>query len=263
MNATALFYVPAWLIMIMLVLLVQLSYRSGSWYKGMLMRKGKIETDSPGTIEGSMLGLTALLLAFTFNMSATKFTERQKTIVEEATTIGTAFLRCDLYPDSVRRPLQQGFKRYLQARIDYFHAGVDETKLKAAMHDADVQGLHIWRLVAAHAQRPLSLIPTNQMVPALNNMIDIATTRDAQRKAKVPPLIYLVLFIQLLVSAFFLGYQKKDSVSPVYPYAWVFMTCLTLYLMLELDRPRRGIINLGNSEQKIEELQSLFTEQTK
>jgi hypothetical protein len=263
MNATSLFYVPVWLIILLLILVMLLIYQFGSWYKAALVRKGKIEIESPGTIEGSMLGLTALLLAFTFNMTATKFTERQKTIVEEANMISVAFLRCDLYPDSMRNLLRQDFRNYLQTRIDYYNVGDSEYKLKAALHRSDEYGLIIWRRVASYAQRPQSLIQTNQMVPAVNNMLDITITRDAQRTAKVPPFIFLVLFIQLLISAFFLGYQRKEKVSPIYPYAWAFMTCLTLFLMLELDRPRRGIINLHNSEQKIEELKTLINEQTK
>ena len=121
MSSTFLFYVPSWLITLVLIPVAVIVYRLGHQLKKRAIRKGRAGIDSPGTIEGSMLGLSALLLAFTFNMSATKFSERQKLIVEEANKIGTALLRCDLYPDSMRNTLRQDFKQYLEARIKYYN----------------------------------------------------------------------------------------------------------------------------------------------
>jgi hypothetical protein len=38
------------------------------------------------------------------------------------------------------------------------------------------------------------------------------------------------------------------------------MTTITVYLILDLDRPRRGILNLDAAEQKVVELRNMFTE---
>src|SRR4051812_10007705 len=42
-----------------------------------------------GTSEGSLLGLMALLLAFSFSMAASKFETRRQTIVDEANLLNT------------------------------------------------------------------------------------------------------------------------------------------------------------------------------
>jgi hypothetical protein len=53
-------------------------------------------------------------------MSASKFDTRRQLIVEEASDIGTAILRYDLYPDSVRTRLGADLKNYFESRIAYF-----------------------------------------------------------------------------------------------------------------------------------------------
>src|SRR6478736_3907725 len=59
-----------------------------------------------GTINGTLLGLLGLLLAFTFGMSSSRYDTRRQLIIEEANDIGTVILRTDIYPDSVRQVLR-------------------------------------------------------------------------------------------------------------------------------------------------------------
>jgi hypothetical protein len=221
-------------------------------------KPAKGHSENQGLIEASILGLTALLLSFTFNLSATKFEERRKIIVEEANNIGTAILRCDLYPDSVRTPMMHDFQKYVETRISYYEAGDDEQKISEALRLSDIYAGRIWNRTATYALNSNKLIPTSQMVPALNNMIDIVTTRDASRKAIVPPVIFMVLGLLLMISAFLLGYKQKERRRPVHVYAWAIMVSLTLYVMIELERPRRGILHLDNDAQKLVDLRKLF-----
>ena len=52
--------------------------------------------------------------------------------MEEANDIGTAILRSDLYPDSIRNEFRKDFKNYVQARIEFFDAGHDLAKVKVS-----------------------------------------------------------------------------------------------------------------------------------
>jgi hypothetical protein len=84
-------------------------------------RKGmSTEDKSIGPLEGSMLGLLALLLSFTFGMSSSRHDRRVNIIIEEANSIGTAILRSDLYPDSIRNEFRKDFEAYLETRIAFF-----------------------------------------------------------------------------------------------------------------------------------------------
>ena len=211
-----------------------------------------------GSVEGSMLGAMALLLGFTFSIAISKFETRRQITVEEANDIGTAILRCDMYPDSVRNPLRADFKEYIETRIAYYAAGNDEEKIKQELVKAGEISDKIWKRVALHSQKPNTLAVTAQMIPAVNSMIDIVTTRDAGRISRVPRLVLWVLLALVLISSFVLGSDyngKKRNKILIFSYALA-MT-LTLDLITELDRPREGLINLNAVEQKMIDLREL------
>lgn len=68
------------------------------------------EINGASTIEGSLLGLLALLLAFTFSMANERYDTRRAVIIQEANAIGTAVLRADLYPDTTRQQFRADFR---------------------------------------------------------------------------------------------------------------------------------------------------------
>ena len=66
------------------------------WIANRISRNQKNKEFIPedfGPVEGSLLGLLALFLAFTFNMSATRYDMRRQVLIDEANDIGTAILR--------------------------------------------------------------------------------------------------------------------------------------------------------------------------
>ena len=233
----------------------------GFRYKKIQIKKyPDLEPAGLGATEGSMLGLMALLLSFSFGMSASKFDNRRQLIVEEANDIGTAILRCDLYPDSVRASLRTDFKNYLESRIAYYAVGDDYGKIQATLSKSDSISALCWKKVSAFSHNPNSLVMTAQMVPALNAVIDIVTTREASRTNVVPRLIIVVLGLLTVISSFLAGYGNKGHErNPILVIAFALMTTLALYLVLELDRPRQGYINLEPAEQMMVNLRSNFT----
>ncbi len=95
----------------LLFLMMILAFMVGNRIRRYKERKGKmIEDKSIGALEGSLLGLLALLLSFTFSMSSSRHDRRVNIIIEEANDIGTAILRADLYPDSIRQAFEKILK---------------------------------------------------------------------------------------------------------------------------------------------------------
>jgi hypothetical protein len=214
-----------------------------------------------GPTEGSLLGLTALLLSFTFGMSASKYESRRVLIVNETNEIGTTILRCDLYPDSIRNHLRADLKNYLETRIDYYDAKDNERLIQNSLVRSDSISKIIWNTVAVLAHDPKNMIATQQMVPSLNGMIDINTTREGGRRAMIPGMILIVLCILIIVSAFLSGYGSKSlERNKVLVFAFAIMTTLALYLVIDLDKPRQGFVNLNSTEQLLVDLRTLFTE---
>jgi hypothetical protein len=252
-------HIPIYFLSAIIFFLILLFNWFGFKFKKWHLEKypGRVPEDL-GAVEGSMLGAMALLLGFTFSIATSKFETRRQITVDEANEIGTAILRCDMYPDSVRNPLRADFKEYIETRIAYYAVGDDEEKIKQELVKAGEISNRIWKRVALQAQNRDNIAVTAQMIPAINDMIDIVTTRDASRISRVPRLVLLVLLGLVLISSFVLGSDyngKKRNKILIFSYA-IAMT-LTLDLITELDRPREGLINLNAVEQKMIDLREL------
>lgn len=260
MSKTFIFDMPAPVLATITFLLILVLNWLGFRYRKFQSAKGDEELEGTGTIEGAMLGLMALLMAFSFSMAAGKFDTRRQVIIEEANDIGTVILRCDLYPDSIRNLLRADLAKYVDARIAYYEAGDDDEKIKLALQDATSHSGKVWQRATLLSQNLDNRVRTEHMIPALNNMIDIVSTRESSRISKVPPIILLILFFLTLASSFLLGYGNKGKKrNRVITVGFAFMVSLVLYLIIDLDRPRRGIINVDAAEKMIVDLKNNFT----
>ena len=211
-----------------------------------------------GAINGTLLGLLGLLLAFTFSMASSRFDNRRQVIIEEANNIGTVILRTDIYPDSVRQLLRANLKEYVEARIAFYQVGMDEKKIIEYYLKADSLSGKIWLIAANYASINNSLTITSQMIPALNAMIDITTTRRAAGEATIPDSIMYFLFILCLGSSFLLGYDNKNKIDWIVVMGLAVMLSITVFNIIDLDRPRSGLINMDKPNQKIVELRGMF-----
>jgi len=215
--------------------------------------------DKMSSVEGSILGLLGLLLGFTFSIAVSKFETRRHIIVEEANAIGTTILRADLYPDSIRALLRSDLKLYLESRIAYYKAGNDEQKVTEEIEKGEVISGRIWKRVAFYSQSEEYRVRSMMMIPKLNEMIDVVVARDASRISIVPPLVLWTLLFLLAASSFLLGSDyngEKRNVILLVGYSLVMS--LTLNLISELNHPREGLINLDQTEKKIDDLRKML-----
>jgi hypothetical protein len=211
-----------------------------------------------GAIEAAIIGLLGLLIGFTFSGAASRFDDRRHLIANEANAIGTAYLRIDLLPPDAQPPVRERFGRYLDARLETHRQGGNlEAALAAWRRAAELQR-EIWSLAVAASRRPEAPQPAATMlvVPALNEMFDIATTRKAAVLVHPPSVIVWMLFGLSLVSAFLAGYAF--SVSKKRPLAHMLVLALavsgTFYVIRDLEYPRLGLIRVDASDQPLIDL---------
>ena len=262
MNTSLLYQTPtAFIIISLFALMLLFNWIGFNIHKRQITKNSVSPTDGLGPVEGSLLGLLALLLSFTFGMSASRYDNRRQAIVAEANDIGTAVLRCDLYPDSIRKVLRADFKEYVHARVAYYRSGTDAGKNQAAIKDAEKYSGRIWATVMEQAQDKENVLRSQQMIPAVNSVIDSVTTGDSAKNATVPESILWFLFLLILTASLIVGYSSGyKKINHVVVSGFALMTVLTVFLILDLDRPRRGIINTDAATQKIIDLQSMFKE---
>ena len=97
-----------------MVVRVELGYRIG------LRMRHRANDDSKShinAIQGSILGILALLLGFTFSLSLQRFDSRSEAVVEEANAIGTAWLRTQMLPEQIRVEVQATMREYAEVRV--------------------------------------------------------------------------------------------------------------------------------------------------
>ena len=257
--STFLYRMPLPLIVFVLFTGIFLLYFSGATLgKYKKLNNPEAKAEGIGPLEGALLGLLSLLLSFTFSMSASRYDARRALIVKEANDIGTVILRSDLYADSLRTQFRKDLQEYAEARIAYYEAATNKI-ISQELTKAGVISGRIWERATIISKKSPEVVRDNQMLPAVNEMIDIVTSRDASRLATVPePIIYLLIILTLLGS-FIVGYGKKEKKND-----WIIitlysvMTVLTIYTILDLDRPNRGNIKTDTPHKKMNELRSFF-----
>ncbi|HTE31277.1 MAG TPA: hypothetical protein VK666_12940 [Chryseolinea sp.] len=251
--------IPTPVVVIIIFILIILFYLAGHHIRLKVIARNpdhaKIDL---GRINGTLLGLLGLLLAFTFGMSNSRYNTRRELRIEEANHIGTATLRTDIYPDSVRKLLRANLKEYLEARIDFLQAGMDVDKMTSSYRKAETLSKKVWDIAASYAKVDDITTRTSQLIPALNNMIDITTTSRAAGEGTIPDSIMYFLFILCVCAAFLLGYDHKDKVDWIIVIGFAIMLSATVFNIIDLDRPRSGLVTMDNANQKIVELREMF-----
>src|SRR4030095_7747659 len=212
------------------------------------------------TLFGALFGLSGLILAFTFGMSNPRL-QRVRTVVEdEANEIGTAIHRSDLYPDTVRDGFRADFKNYLEAVIAYYENPTNLERRLVAKDNALKARDRLWSRAAQQSKVLPSIIPSQQMIPALNGMFDIAQTREIVLKARIPDLVLHMLFVCLLAGCFVAGYTSYtfDYRDWIIVGGFVLVTAMVVYTTIDLSRPLRGLIQDDAGQEALREMRHMF-----
>lgn len=211
-----------------------------------------------GAVEGAVFGLLGLLVAFTFSGAAARFDVRRHLIVEEANAIGTAYLRIDLLPPGAQPGLKENFRQYLDARLAVYRALPDIEAAKAELvRSVALQGT-IWEQAVIACQQTTSPATMTLVLSALNEMIDITTTRTAALKTHPPMIIFWMLGGLALASSMLAGYGMSSSKTRSWLHILGFaaMMAVTMYVIFDLEFPRLGFIRIDAFDQVLVEVRN-------
>lgn len=209
-----------------------------------------------GAIEASVFALLGLLIAFTFSGAASRFDARRALIVAETNHIGTAYLRLDVLPASAQPALRESFRRYVDSRLAAYRVGPDMAAVRAELARGGALQQEIWRQAVAASRAADSQPAAAQLLSALNAMIDITTTRTMAMRMHPPAIVFVMLFALALVSALLGGYGMASAKAP----SWLHMLgfaavmALSVYVILDLEFPRLGLIRVDAFDDALVEL---------
>jgi hypothetical protein len=206
-----------------------------------------------GPVEAAVFGLLGLLIAFSFSGVAARFDSRRQLIVEEANAISTAYLRLDLLPADAQPGLRELFRRYLDSRLATYQklpdiAAADAELVKSAQLQRD-----IWRQAIAAAQQSANAAATMLLIPALNDMMNITTTRTMAMEMHPPEIIFVMLFGLALTGALLAGYGMGGSTSRSWLHMLGFAAALAMscYVILDMEFPRFGFIQVTRFDEAL------------
>lgn len=217
----------------------------------------KTKTDNKNSeISSALLGLLALILGFTFAMSGSRYENRKNNLIDEANCIGTAILRSDIYPDSLKNEFKKDFNSYLNSRKEYYLLDNDEVKLNASLKQSAEASEKLWNRATFFAKNKDYFIQSNMMLPALNEMFDSASKSNMVLNSKVPETIVYLLFAFSIVISFFIGYNSglEKKINAKFISGFCFLICIVIFITLDLDRPRRGLIKLDTEIKIMQQL---------
>jgi hypothetical protein len=209
-----------------------------------------------GIVEGAVFSLLGLLIAFTFAGAATRFDGRRQLIVEEANTIGTAYQRIDLLPEHAQPALRELFRRYVDSRLETYRKLPDIDAAKAELaRSRSLQG-EIWSTAIASCRDSGSQPAHMLLLPALNPMFDIATTRMEAMNIHPPAIIFVMIGVLTLIAALLAGHGMAGSSAPswVHTVAFAAVMALTVYVIIDIEYPRFGLISVQGSDRVLVEL---------
>ena len=210
--------------------------------------------DGIGAVDGMVYALLGLLVAFTFSGAASRFDDRRALIVTEANDIGTAYLRIALLPTASQAPLRDAFHRYVDSRMASYARDNSEEDFNQAFDTSKQIQAEIWKIAVEAGRQPDAPPAANMLLlPAINDMIDITSTRAAALRVHPPWPIFAMLLLTAMVCALLAGNAMLRSRSPnwIHIVGFALITTVTLYVIADLEYPRRGLIQVDALDQML------------
>jgi hypothetical protein len=226
-----------------MVVALDLGFRAGR-RAGLEERAGA--GNQVGAIQGAVLGLLALLLAFSFSSAMSRFLERQDLIAQEANAIGTSWLRAELLEEPARSELRSALEAYTAHRMEASERlgqGWDPEIL------AEVDRLHarIWSAASGGVRKRPDLALA--ILDPVNEVLDVHALRVAAVWKHLPGVVLFLLAACSLLSVGAIGYgcgmdrRRRWRLC----LSLAILVSAALWITVDLDHPRQGLLQLDDA----------------
>jgi hypothetical protein len=196
-----------------------------------------------GFILSGVLGLLALLMAFSFSMALNRLEERRDLMLQEASAVGYLAMLADGLPQEQARALKADLATYAAARLKAAEMADGAARIAAAERAAALRepvAAHVRAVLREGTPGPLPVA----LAGAYDAIEDTAVRRQALSQAHLPARVLWLLAAYAVISAAMLGYALAGSRARhrVASTTLYLLTALAFGVILDLDRPRAGAI---------------------
>jgi hypothetical protein len=242
----------------------------GSMEFGRWLRRKRVENKADivesGAVEGVVFAVLGLLIAFTFNTTASRFDDSRRLIVEQANALGTAWLRVDLLPQSDRGPIRRGMRDWVKLSLDFLPSLTERDSAPFSEHLKEAQRLQdqTWKAAVAAVDRNPKPQYALLVLAPINDWIDLSTTRLEINKRDLPPVVMPTLIFLSLLGAMLAGFAMGGtrSRSPLHMLAFAAAIAFCLYVVIDLNHPRAGLIRVDAADEAMRQLYASMTADT-
>lgn len=189
----------------------------------------------------SVMGLLALLVAFTFSMALERFDTRWVNVLDESNAIGTTYLRAQLLAEPDRAQISKLLVDYTDTRIALgtAHPGPEQRQL---LEHSDRLVVDLWTATVAAFPSIREASFSHSFLDSMNGLIDMDAKRKAGRGFHVPSAVFLALFLYQLVAAGLISYVVVGQRSRQSARVLFVLLGLLLLLIIDIDRPTSGAV---------------------
>ena len=233
--------VPIWILFVGTGLLVLATIEVGFRF-GTSAHRSETEKESPVSgVSGTILGLTAFMLAFSFGIVAERYDSRKALVREDANAIRTTWLRAAFLPESDRSETRALIRSYLDLRLTFTQGNdVTPSRVRDVLQRTDEIQRRLWAIAVANGKKDLNSDVAALYVDSLNEVFDIHALRKAiGLQTRVPRGVWISLYGLIVLGMLSVGYHtgiagsKRSKATVILALSFSLVTTL----IAVLDRP--------------------------
>ena len=234
--------VPIWIVFVGTILLLMLFMEVGYRLGGNAHRRSVDEKEAPiSGVSGTILGLSAFILAFAFSIVTDRYDTRKALVRDDADAIRTAYLRAGFLPEPDRIESRRLLKEYVQARLVVTRgSNIGQQELGRFLAGAELVHRRLWTIAVANAERDMNSDVAALYIESINQVMDVHASRLAIGvRMRMPIGIWIVLYSLTLLGMVSMGYHAAIVESKRTNTAWVLAMsfAMVITLIAALDRP--------------------------
>jgi hypothetical protein len=199
----------------------------------------------PDQVPQAIQATLALILGFTFSMAIARFEARRQLVVDESNQISSTYMAAMALKGG-HEEFSSLLKRYLDLRIEFYDHEPTSDEARENEEKTNLVENDIWKTayrVTRHDRGAIESSFLNQ----LNQLSDIKMSRNVALKYTLPRMIYWVLILLSMASAFTSSYARigRRERGQWQPVILVSTISLVLFMILDIDQPREGTIQIS------------------
>jgi hypothetical protein len=230
----------------MTIVLIAGSAELGNWF-GLRFRRAYTENADVSTLAAASLGLLALLIAFSFSMAESRYDLRRTMVLEEANAIRSAANFTLMLPAQAQPAILSLLREYAAVRIA-IGIPFDPPKMQRDIARSLELQARLWQQAAAVMAANPQSAPAGRFVAALNELNNLHEKRLTSLRNHVPVVVTVMLVATAMVALGFTGYNAGviGARRRVPSLIMSVTVALLIMLIVDLDRPYRGLIQVPN-----------------